>query len=290
MNTSGNTARTQVGVATTRDTCNRVNNGQTLAIDIFEDQVASDRGLSGFQFVLNYDASKVHVTAVDYNQLLAQASGSTVIPFGDTTSSDGTAGLSALDFGKGIEPSGASEVGPGVLARVTLQGQAGTGVSNLTLTGVTATDDAGNIISVTNVLNAQVAANANCSGGGTATPTPTQVSSPPPGPTNTPTPTPTEAFQPTPTGTMTPTPTLTPTAPANLLGDMDCNGQVNTGDLSLLLKYVGGVPAATGCRNIGSVSGNAIKGDLNCDHRVDPRDALSLLLTIAVDDASGCSS
>ena len=123
MNTSGNSARSQVGVTTTRDTCNRVDNGQTLSIDIYEDQVASDRGASGFQLILNYDASKVRVTAVDYNELLSQASGSLVIPFGDTTSSDGTAGLSALDLGKGIEPSGASEVGPGIWLALCFRGR-----------------------------------------------------------------------------------------------------------------------------------------------------------------------
>ena len=156
-----------------------------------------------------------------------------------------------------------------------LQGQAGTGVSDLTLTGAIATDDAGNVISVTNVLNAQVASNTDCSGG-TATPAPTPHVSPPPAPTDTATP------------TATPTPTLTPTAPANLLGDMDCNGHVNTNDVALLLQYVGGVPAATGCSHIGTASGNAIKGDLNCDHKVDPQDALRLLREISLGDESGC--
>lgn len=262
MDTSGNGPRAEVGATTANDTCARVNSGQTRTIDVFEDQVAPDRGISGFQFTLNYDASKIHITGVDYNQLLDQANSSLVVPFGDTSSSDGAAGLSAVDFGKGIEPGGASEAGPGVLVRLTIQGQQGSGNSSLTLSNVIVTDDAGNVINVSAVLTAKVATNTDCAGAATPTPTPTTIASPPPGPTQAPSP----------------------------AGDLDCSGTVNPGDVNLLLKYVGGVPAPTGCSGIGSVSGSSIKGDINCDNRVDPLDVLRLLLDVAAGDSSDCAS
>lgn len=212
-NSAGNGARTNV---TTPDPCVRLNSGQAGTVDIFVSQVPSDRGISGYQFTLNFDASLVRVTAVDYNQLLAQAAGSTVVPFGETSSSDGSGALSEIDFGKGIEPSGASEAGPGILARVTLTPTGDTGTSTLQLTAATLTDDSGNVIAVQSVVNAQVALNVNCASAATPTPTasPTPTRTPSPTPTRTPSPTPTRTPSATPTRTPTPTPTLAATATA----------------------------------------------------------------------------
>ena len=181
MDSSGNSARTAVGTETSLDTCAQVNVGETLSIDVFVDAAPADRGVSGFEFDLVFNSGDVHATAVDRNQLLATAAGSSIQPFGDSSSTDSSLRAAAVDFGDfGIEPAGASEVGPGILARITLTGQSGTGVSDITLENVTITDDAGAEINVDQVAAAQVASNTSCS----APPTPTPSPSPTPGPDN----------------------------------------------------------------------------------------------------------
>ena len=77
MDVTGNEPSTRVGVDTTLEACVRVDQGQTREIDVFVDRVPTDRGISGFEFDLLFDSSLVHVTSVDYNQLLAASGPST---------------------------------------------------------------------------------------------------------------------------------------------------------------------------------------------------------------------
>ena len=193
MDVTGNEPSTRVGVDTTLEACVRVDQGQTREIDVFVDEVPTDRGISGFEFDMLFDPSLAHVTSLSLEQLLEDGAGSSLIPLGDSSSTDGSLRVAAVDFGTlGIDPAGASEVGPGILVRITLTGQSGTGVGDLTLQGITITDDEGIIpIPVDATLNAKVAANTDC---------PSQ-------------PTPTATSTPTPTPTVTSTPTSTPVPP-----------------------------------------------------------------------------
>ena len=178
---TGNSSRTRVGVDSPREACARLDQGQTLTLDVFVDEIPAERGVSGFQFDLLFDPALV-VTSVDYGHLLAQAAGSAVTPFGETASADGSLRAAGVDFGPlGIEPAGPSEIGPGILARIAVAGQTGVGVGDLTLESITITTDAGEALSVDAALNAQVAVNTDCpSEGSTATgvtPGPTSTAS-----------------------------------------------------------------------------------------------------------------
>jgi hypothetical protein len=86
-----------------------------------------------------------------------------VPPGADTTSSDGSYYPGLIDFGpEGIEPAGASEIGPGILVRITLTGQAGASVGDLVLQNVYVQDDLNQAVPVTTILQAKVAANTDC--------------------------------------------------------------------------------------------------------------------------------
>lgn len=113
---SGNTARNVENV----DECVSATAGRRIDIDIVIPipGVPADRGIAGYELQLFYDPLVLSITAEDANILLAQAAGSTVIPFSDSTANnDGDYVALAVDFGSGIEPDGASETGPGVLVR-----------------------------------------------------------------------------------------------------------------------------------------------------------------------------
>jgi hypothetical protein len=106
-----------------------------------------------------------------------------------------------------------------------------------------------------------------------ATNTPTRT----PTKTNTPvisTPTPPATSTNTPTRTRTPlsvstsTPTRTPTPPAGLLGDVNCDGQVNPIDAALILQLVAALIDSVRCPQ--SV-------DVNHDGAIDPVDAALIL-------------
>ena len=165
MNVAGNGPRTRVGVETAREACIRVNQGQTRQIDVFVDEIPGDRGVSGFEFQMLFNPSLVTVTASNFSQLLDQANRSDLFvpPGADTTSSDGSYYTGLYDFGaEGIEPNGASEIGPGILVRITLTGQAGASVGDLVLQNVYVQDDLNQAVPVTAILQAKVAANTDC--------------------------------------------------------------------------------------------------------------------------------
>ncbi len=151
--------------------------GQPLLIDVVlpAPGVAADRGLSGFQFTLAYDPTIVWVGEEDNSMLLAQAQGSSLVPISDQTPNKTGEYLSlVVDFGReGIEPSGASETGPGVLSRITLLPQK-SGVSSLVVRDVILLDEASQDIAVEPAAAVTLSVGAPC-----FAPTPSPVSSTP---------------------------------------------------------------------------------------------------------------
>lgn len=134
---------------------------------------------------------------------------------------------------------------------------------------------------------------------GTATPTPvgaTPTPTPSPTPVVTATPTSTATVTPTgtavsttspPTGTVTFTPTLSETPTGDPLpGDVNCDGDVDEDDGSLLLLFAAGLSDGAQdppCPDLGETPAGAdfAWGDLNCDGAVDAIDALFLFAHVA---------
>jgi hypothetical protein len=131
--TPANTATTLGSI----EPCRSVNNGDVFTVDFFINFVPSP-GIDGFQGDLNYDATRLKVTANDVNLMLGTNAGSSVTDFTPDSLSD-TFTPAAVDFGV---VSGHSETGSGVLARVTFQAIAN-GVATLTLTNVVLIDPYG---------------------------------------------------------------------------------------------------------------------------------------------------
>ncbi len=190
--TSGNDSRT---VGTVED-CVSTDMGEPVDVDIViaSPGVPADRGIAAFQFSIMYDPAVVWIGADDGAMLLAQADGSNVIPIGDPKPDrNGVYQSWAIDFGTpGIEPVGASETGPGVIARITLLPQSD-GVSPLTLSNVLLIDDSSERLSLELLGSASIHVGQPCpdeSENGTPTPTPTATPTPEPTPTAAPTTTP----------------------------------------------------------------------------------------------------
>ena len=153
---SGNGPRT-VG---TIDQCVSTALGQAVDIDIVvaSPGVPTDRGIAAYQFNIFYDPAIVWIDADDPYQLLAaRADKSRVWPIADAKpDSDGVYRSWAVDFGpKAVEPLGASETGPGVLARITLTPR-DSGASPLVLKDLLIIDHASQAIAVDSVLSATI--------------------------------------------------------------------------------------------------------------------------------------
>ncbi len=165
-------------VASTEE-CVSATTGQPVEIDIVlpSPGVPADRGIAAYQFSLFYDPSVVWVAADASGLLLAQAPGSNPLPISDPKPDRNGVYISwAVDFGpKGIEPAGASEAGPGVIARLTLLPKKN-GASALNLTNVIIIDDASKVLSVESVRSGAVRVGEPCAGQNPsptpATPTP----------------------------------------------------------------------------------------------------------------------
>ena len=97
-------------------------------------------------------------------------------------------------------------------------------------------------------LNAMAAAN-GCGGAPAATPT---MTAEPPSPT----PSPTATDTPTPTSTATPTPTFTPTPTPFLVGDANCDGNVNALDAAWILQFGAGLISSLPCPMGADANGN----------------------------------
>ncbi len=187
METAGNGPRSAHDI----DECVSAQPGQPATVDIAlpEPGVPGSRGVSAYQFTLFYIGAVVSVTADDHRMLLDEAPGSALIPISDAKpDTNGVYTSGAVDFGpKGVEPDGASEVGPGVLARLTLTPRVA-GVSPLVIKDVIIKDDAGDDIEIISVLSAHLYAGEPCPGQAVATPTATPARTPPPAATRTPPP------------------------------------------------------------------------------------------------------
>ncbi len=141
--------------------------GQTVAVDIAlpDPGVPAGRGIAAYQFNLFYDPAILSIADEDQGLLLDQAPGSTLFPISEATpDTNGIFFSGAADFGpKGIEPAGASETGPGVLVRLTLQPRAA-GSSPLLLRDIILLDDGSQSISVDSVQTATVLVGQPCPG------------------------------------------------------------------------------------------------------------------------------
>ncbi len=163
MDTTATPGNTALSIGS-RETCNTVTTDTTLEIDVTVDSVVPfdgvGGGLSGFQFDLLYDNTKVKVTAKNVNMMVAANPGSgPVFDLGDgVPDTDGTFTAAASDFSS--NPT-AFESGQGVLARITLQGVAA-GLSNLTIANLIVLDAANQQYPVLNLGSAQVAVDTGC--------------------------------------------------------------------------------------------------------------------------------
>ncbi len=158
MDTTGNAANSGVDVlgGTVQD-CNTVAVDGSLNIDIVVDEVDPADRLDSFQFQLLYDPSVVHVTAADLNQMLAVNAGSFVFPFIQIDNTNGVLGIGAAEFGADAT----GEAGNGVLARITLSGEA-SGTSALTLTNLAVIKPGSVGIPVATVLDGSIAVGQAC--------------------------------------------------------------------------------------------------------------------------------
>jgi hypothetical protein len=156
----------------TVESCVTAEVGQPVTVDILlpAPGIPAERGISGYEFTLYYDSQLLRMEAEDPNQLLVQAGGSRLIPItGPLPDSTGSHFSVGLDFGtRGIEPNGASETGPGVITRITVD-PVREGVSALDLQGVIIVDDDSQKIEVPNPVDAMIAVGEACQ---QATPSP----------------------------------------------------------------------------------------------------------------------
>jgi hypothetical protein len=166
VNVTGNSARS---VGTIED-CARIDTAvsKKLQIDVVipDPGIPADVGIKGWQFDLLYDPNVVHVVDHDPNMLLAQAEGSDLLTSlsEETPDSDGSFTSAAVDFTRRyqIEPNGAQEIGPGVIARITLEA-VGKGATNLTFgDNLALLGENGAAIPIGKVQEAAVSVDTNC--------------------------------------------------------------------------------------------------------------------------------
>jgi hypothetical protein len=192
MDVTGNDARLNGGADI--QNCGEITGTGTLQIDVIIPPPGVDAadGIRSYLFNLNYNPAVVKVTAEAQNFLLAQAPGSNLFSLSDPLpDTDGSFLSAATDIGSppDPEPTGISEVGPGVIARITLTGVA-LGTTPLTLTTIIPVAADNSQIPINSVSIATVSVDEPCV---FTTPTPT----PTPAPTPTPTPTPPPGAGPT---------------------------------------------------------------------------------------------
>lgn len=173
-NPAGNGPRT-VG---TIDACARGDVGQPLDVDVVVPSpgVPASLGITGYQFTFVYDPQMLSVTGQDYKLLMDQAAGSSLLDFSDALPNTSGEYLTVVvDFGSlGIEPAGSSEIGDGVISRLTLLPQR-QGASFVRLRDVRLVDDSGGEVPVEIGQPATVAVGRTCEG-----PTPSPEPTPAP--------------------------------------------------------------------------------------------------------------
>ena len=145
------------------ETCVETKINNEVKIDVVVDSIPLDRPLAAFQFNLLYDPSIVNVTGLDMAQLLASVGDSyRPVDFLSETVPDGDGSFTpaVADF------SGNNEVGPGVLARITLTA-INNGISKLQVDNVphgspVIGDDQSEEIPVQKLAAARVAVGESC--------------------------------------------------------------------------------------------------------------------------------
>jgi hypothetical protein len=147
--------------------------------------IPTDEGIAGFEFGFFYDAQLLSLAGQNVDLLLAQAPGSSVVPFsGPLPSETGDHELAVIDLGgSGIEPAGSSETGPGVLARMSLLPKA-TGIARIAVRNIRLATDSLEIVEITPAALGSIAVGVPCPSPtpGPATPappTPSAAASPP---------------------------------------------------------------------------------------------------------------
>ena len=161
MDPTGNTA-TSLG---TLERCTSLANsaGSRFTIDITVDEIPSGQDLAGFDYFLQFDASRFVLATQDHLLLLASASGSQAFDsLGDAVpDTDGSHTVAVADFGP-------EEVGPvkGVLGRYAVEVLAGApnGVAEFSLSAVDmGGKEPGVVVTVDQILSASVGLGADCS-------------------------------------------------------------------------------------------------------------------------------
>ena len=146
VDTTGNTATS----LSTLERCRSVTAGSQFTIDIYVDEIQAGTDLGGFNYEINFDATRVSINSQDHAMLLSSAAGSGA-PFdlGDSTPDTTSPHLvGAADFGT-------AEPGParGVLGRYTIDVAPGAanGLFTLTLTNVAISDGTGGNVTINGI-------------------------------------------------------------------------------------------------------------------------------------------
>jgi hypothetical protein len=122
--------------------------------------IPSSRPMSAWQYSLNWDVDVLDVRAQQRSFLILVAGGAS--PF---TGVADTLPDAASPFTAAVSDAGPGETGPGVLSRVTVEGN-GAGLANLTLTGVVVNDAQNSSIPVDLINGAKIAVSKDLDGDG----------------------------------------------------------------------------------------------------------------------------
>jgi len=272
MNPAGNTG-TSIG---SRQFCARIDENNildadeeatdTVELDVTVLNIPAGNPAIATTFRLHFPApNQMTVTQVGVPYAAANAWSS--LNISDPAQSDGDYSHDLID----TQAAGTS--GSGTISNLTLQTMSGasTGVFPLTLTAQTHIDTGGKAQTPNTINHGWIAIDEACpSGEPSPPPTPTPSSTPILTPTPTPTPVPTVEPTPGPTGTPSGEP---------VVGDIDCDGNVDAVDALAILRFVGGITdELVACAQpAGALSGGAVLGDVDCDGSVDAVDALAIL-------------
>ncbi len=266
----------------------------TIDVDATATGIPASAPMQGFSFQLGYDEANLTIQSAvastgtgSGSYLLNSLPGSNLFPVDEPTPDTDGNGIwtaSQLDVG----PDGTEETGSGVLERLTISSDTGASAGlyavafSRTDSVHLTSDQKGHVPN--SFADGKIAIDTACPAPATVTPTaspgsptPTSATTSTTSPTNTPvntlTPTPSPSTSGTPTPTATTTPAATATPPGHgLLGDVDCDSDVDSVDALLVLRDAAGLPHQGGC---------AAAGDVDCDGDEDTVDALFILRHVA---------
>src|SRR3990170_9011658 len=94
--TTGNTAAS-LGAT---ESCISVSPGQQFDIDVFVNEIPAGRNFAGFNYEVNFDASRVNISAQNHSQLLASAPASSIADLSEAVPDSATPhAVLVADFG-----------------------------------------------------------------------------------------------------------------------------------------------------------------------------------------------